>query len=65
MFRVSEILQRLMRKVKRINIDEKSQADQYLWSHDFVIKIDDQDWSHDHIENSHDLKLYSENIAST
>jgi len=32
-----------MREVKKINIDERSQADQYLQSHDFVIKIDDQD----------------------
>ena len=41
-----------------MNIDKRSQADQYLWSHDFTIKIDDQDWSHDHVENSCDSELY-------
>src|SRR5436190_2031823 len=40
--RASKILQKLAREVKRINIDERSQVNQYLQSHDFVIKIDDQ-----------------------
>src|SRR5436190_15220632 len=39
MSRASEILQRLAREVKKINIDKRSQADQYLQSHDFAIKI--------------------------
>ena len=43
MFRISEILQKLMREAKKINIDKRSQADQYLQSHDFTIKIDNQD----------------------
>ena len=47
-----------MKEIKRINIDERSQADQDWWSHDLVIKIYDQDWLHDHVENPHDLKLY-------
>ena len=47
-----------------IKIDKRNQDDQYWQSHDFMIKIDDQDWLHDHIENSCDLKLYSKNIAS-
>ena len=64
MSRASKILQRLTRKVKRINIDKRSQVNQYLQSHDFMIKIDNQDWLHDHIENSYDSELYSENIVS-
>ena len=40
MSRASKILQRLTREIKRINIDKKSQADQYLQSYDFMIKID-------------------------
>ena len=49
-----------MREIRRINIDKRSQANQDWWSHDFVIKIYNQDWLHNHIENLHDLKLYSE-----
>ena len=48
-----------------IKIDKRSQDDQYWQSHDFMIKIDNQDWLHDHVENSCDSELYSENIAST
>ena len=49
---------RLTWEIRRINIDERSQVNQDWWSHDLVIKIYDQDWLHDHVENLHDLKLY-------
>ncbi len=34
------------------------------WSR-LMIKIDDQDWLHDHVENSCSSELYSEDITST
>ena len=47
-----------------IKIDKKSQDDQYWQSYDFMIKIDNQNWLHDYVENSHSSELYSENITS-
>ena len=53
-----------------IKIDKRDQDDQYWqkkseWSILTITWLHDQDWLHDHIENSCDSELYSEDIIST